>query len=112
MLTHQGAARSHRHGGLLRFPHVRNAVYCGLVATGGVSTKGGRGLGGAGRIVPGAGRTSIGGGNGATCWLTMGGGAEAALGDATGGSGWGTTTRGFNGIRRGSWPGTGISDSG
>jgi hypothetical protein len=35
------------------------------MATGGVSTSGGRGFGG--RTVPGAGRTSIGGGSGATC---------------------------------------------
>jgi hypothetical protein len=39
--------------------------YRGAVCTGGVSTSGGRGFGLA--TGPGAGRTSIGGGNGATC---------------------------------------------
>jgi hypothetical protein len=39
--------------------------YLGAVCTGGVSTSGGRGFGFASG--PGAGRISIGGGNGATC---------------------------------------------
>ena len=43
----------------------------GGLATGGVSTSGARGLGC--RATLGAGRTSIGGGSGATCWLTTGG---------------------------------------
>jgi len=45
------------------------------VAAGGVSTRGGGGFGRGGRAMlgPGAGRTSIGGGSGATCWLTTGG---------------------------------------
>src|ERR1700685_2618963 len=40
------------------------------VATGGVSTSGGFGLGG--RATAGAGRTSIAGGKGGACWLTTG----------------------------------------
>jgi len=42
---------------------------------GGVSTIGGLGLGFAG-AAPGAGLTSIGGGNGAACWLTAAGGRD------------------------------------
>jgi len=41
-------------------------------ATGGVSASGGFGFGGR-ATTPGAGRTSIGGGKGWTCWLTTGG---------------------------------------
>ncbi len=66
------------------------AGYCGTDAGGcGVSTKGGLGLGGAGRAAPGAGRISIAGGSGATCWLTTGGAGLA------GGGGRGATTFGF-----------------
>ena len=48
---------------------------CGGVVTCGVSRSGGGGFGLGGRAMlgPGAGRTSIGGGSGATCWLTTGG---------------------------------------
>jgi hypothetical protein len=46
-------------------PKKANGDYRGAVWTGGVSTSGGRGFGLA--TGPGAGRTSIGGGNGATC---------------------------------------------
>ena len=69
-------------------------------APGGVSTSGGFGFGGR-AVTPGAGRTSIGGGSGGTCWLTTGaleaggelvpgvfGAAGAfAIGDPTGGRG-------------------------
>src|SRR5580704_7936400 len=41
-------------------------------AAGGVSTSGGFGFGRATTGLPGAGRISIGGGSGATCWLTTG----------------------------------------
>ena len=57
------------------------ADYCGAACAGGVSTKGGLSLGGAGRGAPGAGRISIAGGSGATCWLTTGG---AGLADSGG----------------------------
>jgi hypothetical protein len=54
---------------------------------GGVSTSGGFGFGGRATTLPGAGRTSIGGGSGAACWLTTGGfrfdGAAAAGGRGT-----------------------------
>jgi hypothetical protein len=41
------------------------------VGAGGVNTSGGFGLGGR-AMPPGTGRTSIGGGNGASCWLITG----------------------------------------
>src|SRR4051812_50140884 len=64
--------------------------------------RGGRGFGfNAG---PGTGRTSIGGGNGATCWVMTG--AAGGTADA------GAVTLGFGAIRRGSRPGTGTSDTG
>jgi len=57
-------------------------MYAYGFATGGVSTLGGRSFGFAGVAAdPGAGRTSIGGGNGATCWVATGCDAE----------GWGAT---------------------
>jgi hypothetical protein len=46
-------------------------VYRNGVAAGGISIKGGFGLGGR-TMPPGTGRTSIGGGSGASCWLTTG----------------------------------------
>ena len=60
---------------------------------GGVSTSGGFGFGGRATTLPGAGRTSIGGGSGAACWLTTGGyglaGAAATGGRGTAGFGFG-----------------------
>jgi hypothetical protein len=79
------------------------------VATGGVSTSGGFGLGG--RATAGAGRTSIAGGKGGACWLTTGplaagllaGGAftapELAAGETAGGRG--ALTLGLAGSGRG-----------
>jgi hypothetical protein len=81
------------------------------LASGGVSTSGGFGLGG--RTTPGAGtgRTSIGGGSGATCWLTTGALAPGGgFGGAAGGRG--TLILAFGGTRRGSRPGTGTSEGG
>ena len=91
-------------------PAGRKAGHCGF-ATGGVRTRGGRGFGG-GRTAPGTGRTSIGGGRGATCWLTTGAEAfgAAGLGGVAGGRG--TLTVGFGWGRRGSRPGIGIAESG
>jgi hypothetical protein len=74
------------------------------VATGGVSTSGGFGLGG--RATAGAGRTSIAGGKGGACWLTTGplaagllaGGAFTA-GETAGGRG--TLTLGLGASGRG-----------
>ena len=70
---------------------------------------GGRGF--AGRATPGAGRTSIGGGSGAACWLTTG---ALVLGAGFSGApgGRGKLTLGFNGARRGPRPGGGTSESG
>lgn len=62
---------------------ARHNAYRAGAAAGGVSTSGGFGFGGRG-APPGTGRTSIGGGSGATCWLITGafgsGGAAAAGG--------------------------------
>jgi hypothetical protein len=74
---------------------------------GGVSVSGGRGFGG-GRTAPGTGRTSIGGGSGATCWLITGAAAAAlGFGGATGGRG--ATSFGLGGTSRGSRAGVGNS---
>lgn len=73
----------------VREPEFGNAGHYGF-ATGGVSTSGGFSFGGRATTL-GAGRTSIGGGSGATCWLTTGalviGGAAGARGAATFGFG-------------------------
>ena len=60
------------------------------------------GFGFGGRTVPGTGRTSIGGGSGATCWPTTGA-LGYWLGGASGGRG--ALTLGFDGGRRGARPG-------
>src|ERR1700736_4490870 len=75
----------------------------GGAAAGGVSASGGRGFGG--RMILGVGRTSIGGGSGASCWA-----APGAF-DGTSGE-CGTPILGFDGGRRGSRPDAGISESG
>src|SRR6201996_8121017 len=77
------------------------------LGTGGVNGSGGRGRG---RTEPGAGRISIGGGSGATCWLTTGGGSEP---DSAGKNcGRGATILGFGKARRGFGPGSAVFDPG
>jgi hypothetical protein len=76
----------------------------GAELAGGVSDSGGFGLGGA-RATLGAGRTSIGGGNGVTCWLTTGAPAvelfaAGALGAGGTAGGRGTASLGLDPGRR------------
>jgi hypothetical protein len=85
-----------------------NAGRGGGLATCGVNESGGRGFGFA--ATPGAGLTSIGGGNGATCcWLVTGTDGTGAGALVTGGDagGRGPTAFGRAGARRGSRPGIG-----
>jgi hypothetical protein len=88
--------------------HLQNAPYRGGAATGGVNTSGDLGFGGRAMML-GAGRTSIGGGRGAACWVRTG---AFGLGGRAAAGGRGTPTLGFNGARRWSRPGTGTSESG
>jgi hypothetical protein len=90
-----------------------NAGRGGGLATCGVNASGGLGRGFA--TAPGAGLTSIGGGNGATCcWLVTGAGEPGAGALVTGGAagGRGATAFGLAGGRRGLRPGIGTCVSG